>query len=78
MMVVFSCSIALPCSHDAISTAFDNGELKVDLGGVKRMMDELLAVMKNEGVFRPRAPLVIAFKSIWDRLSEVSVMSMKL
>ncbi|GLA28673.1 terpenoid synthase [Aspergillus phoenicis ATCC 13157] len=50
--------------------AFDNGELKVDLGGVKRMMDELLAVMKNEGVFRPRAPLVIAFKSIWDRLSE--------
>ncbi|PYH60795.1 terpene synthase family protein [Aspergillus niger CBS 101883] len=51
--------------------AFDNGELKVDLDGVKRMMDELLAVMANEGVFRPRAPLVIAFKSIWDRLSEV-------
>ncbi|CAL00339.1 uncharacterized protein An09g06090 [Aspergillus niger] len=51
--------------------AFDNGELKVDLDGVKRMMDELLAVMTNEGVFRPRAPIVIAFKSIWDRLSEV-------
>ncbi|GLA72902.1 terpene cyclase [Aspergillus tubingensis] len=49
---------------------FDNGELKEDLDGVRRMMDELLAVMNNETTFRPKDPLVVAFKSIWDRLSE--------
>ncbi|PWY74702.1 hypothetical protein BO83DRAFT_426303 [Aspergillus eucalypticola CBS 122712] len=44
--------------------AFDNGELKVDLDGVQRMMDELLTVMNNETTFRPTDPLVVAFKSI--------------
>ncbi|OJZ82180.1 hypothetical protein ASPFODRAFT_701161 [Aspergillus luchuensis CBS 106.47] len=57
--------------------AFDNGELKVDLDGVRRMMDELLTVMNNETTFRPADPLVVAFKSIWDRLSEVSASSMR-
>ncbi|RAK94265.1 terpene synthase metal binding domain protein [Aspergillus costaricaensis CBS 115574] len=50
--------------------AFDNGELKVDLDGVRRMMDELLTVMDNKVTFRPTDPLVVAFKSIWDRLSD--------
>lgn len=58
--------------------AFDNGELKVDLDGVRRMMDELLTVMNNETTFRPADPLVVAFKSIWDRLSEVSASSMSM
>ncbi|XRM46059.1 hypothetical protein ABZX51_009116 [Aspergillus tubingensis] len=50
--------------------AFDNGELKVDLDGVRGMMDELLTVLNNETTSRPTDPLVVAFKSIWDRLSD--------
>lgn len=50
----------------------------MDLDGVRRMMNELLTVMDNKVTFRPTDPLVVAFKSIWDRLSDVSASSMRL
>ena len=56
------------------SAAFDNGHLKTNPDEARKMVEGLASIMKDDQ-FRPENPFLIAFRSIWLRLSYVSVKS---
>lgn len=49
---------------------FDNGHLKTDTCEARKIVDGLVAILKDEPD-DPQTPLLAAFKSIWSRLSYV-------
>ena len=52
--------------------AFDNGHLKKNPEEARKLIDGLISIM-TDARFEPKYPLLVAFRSIWLRLSHVSV-----
>ncbi|KAM0795846.1 terpene synthase metal binding domain protein [Usnea florida] len=52
--------------------AFDNGHLKTNPEEARKLIEGLFSIMSDEQ-FEPEHPLLIAFRSMWLRLSHVSV-----
>lgn len=57
--------------------AFDNGHLKENPEEARKLIDGLVSIMTDDQ-FEPKYPLLVAFRSIWLRLSHVSVKFSKL
>ncbi|KAL9080163.1 MAG: hypothetical protein Q9157_001008 [Trypethelium eluteriae] len=54
-----------------LKIAFDNGHLQKNPEEARKLIDGLVSIMRNEN-FEPEHPLLIAYKSIWLRLSQTS------
>ena len=57
-----------------LESAFDNGHLRTNPEEAQKLIDTLGSIMSDEQV-ELEHPLLIAFKSIWLRLSRVSMKS---
>lgn len=62
--------------HELTSrVAFDNGHLKKYLKDVRKLIEDLVWIMSDEQ-FESKHSLLIAFRSIWLRLSHASILSL--
>ncbi|KAF2237958.1 terpenoid synthase [Viridothelium virens] len=66
----YFCAVVMP-DASAETFPFDNGHLQKNPEEARKLIDGLVSIMRNEN-FEPEHPLLIAYKSIWLRLSQTS------